>query len=77
MDGQSISVLNHETKKDVTREVLISMILEQKYCGNELFTENLIRTIIWFYGNPLQNYLHTYLHQVQATFNSFLFNAND
>lgn len=75
--GQSILVLNHKTKEDVTREVLISMILEESGPGNELFTENLMRMIIRFYGNPLQDYLRTYLDQVQAEFNSFLFNNND
>lgn len=77
MEGNSILVINHKTKEDVTREVLLSMILEQSAPGNEFFTETLMRMIIRFYGNPLQDNFRAYLDQVQATLNSFLSNAND
>ena len=77
VDGQSILVLNHKTKDDVTREVLISMILEESGPGNELFTENLMRMIICFYGNPLQDYLRLHFDQVHTSLNSFWLNTKD
>ena len=46
MDGDTIDVLNHKTKEDVTREVLISILSEQSVPGDELFTENLMLMII-------------------------------
>lgn len=71
MDGNSIQVLNHKTNEDVTREVLISILLEQSVPGEELFTEELMRMIIRFYGNPMQSALSAHLDQTHAILNSF------
>ena len=81
MDGDTIVVLNHKTKEDVTREVLISILLEQSVPGDELFTEDLMLMIIRFYGNPLQAALSTYLDQthqmLSSLWSSFLTNKKD
>lgn len=71
LDGDTIVVQNHKTKEDVTREVLISIILEQSGPGNELFTENLMRMIICFYGNPLQAALSAHLDQTHELLGSY------
>lgn len=71
MGGDTIVVLNHKTKDDVTREVLISILLEQSVPGDELFTEDLMRMIIRFYGNPLQAALSTHLDQSHEMLSSF------
>ena len=70
MDGYDIVVLNHKTKEDVTREVLISIILDQSVPGNELFTEDLMKMIIKFYGNPMQGLFMSTLDQSHKMFNS-------
>ena len=81
MDGDTIVVLNHKTKEDVTREVLISILLEHSVPGDELFTEDLMRMIIRFYGNPLQAALSTHLdqsHEMLSSFwSNFLINQKD
>jgi len=71
VDGDTIVVLNHKNKEDVTREVLISILLEQSGPGNELFTENLMRMIIRFYGNPMQAALSAHLDQTHEIISSF------
>lgn len=71
MDGDTIIVLSYKTKEDVTREVLINILLEQSVPGNELFTEDLMRKIIRFYGNPLQAALSTHLDQTNEMLSSY------
>jgi len=71
MDGDTIDVLDHKTKEDVTREVLISILSEQSVPGDELFTENLMLMIICFYGNPFQAALSTHLDQTHEMLSSF------
>lgn len=65
MEGREIIVLDNKTKVDVTREVLISIIMEEEFIGGPPFTENLMRMIIQFYGNPLQGLLKNSLDQGQ------------
>lgn len=77
LDGKNIIVLNHKTKEDVTREVLISILLEQSVPGEELFTEDLMRMIIRFYGNPLQGVLSAQLDQAEDAFSSFWANFSN
>ena len=63
MDGCDIAVFTHQTEEDVTREVLISLILDQSMAGNELFSEDLMREIIKFYGHPMQELFKATLDQ--------------
>ena len=70
MDGYNIAVFNHKTEEDVTREVLISLILDQSMAGNELFSEDLMREIIKFYGHPMQELFKATLDQSHNMFAS-------
>lgn len=65
MEGREIIVLDNKTKEDVTREVLISVIMEESIGGEPLFSEDLMRMIIRFYGNPMQSALMATLDQSQ------------
>lgn len=75
MEGREILVLDNKTKEDVTREVLISLIMEESIGGEPLFSEDLMRMIIRFYGNPMQNMLMCTLDQSQKLLNSIWFTA--
>lgn len=70
MEGREILVMDNKTKEDVTREVLISIIMEETIGGEPLFSEDLMRMIIRFYGNPMQGMLMTTLDQSQKMLNS-------
>lgn len=65
MEGCEIIVLDNKTKEDVTREVLISIIMEETIGGEPLFSEDLMKMIIRFYGNPMQSALMATLDQSQ------------
>jgi polyhydroxyalkanoate synthesis repressor PhaR len=81
MAGHEIIVLDNKTKEDVTREVLISVLLEESLVREPLFSENLMRLIICFYGNPLQSTLMNHFDQSLKIINNFWAtasqNAND
>lgn len=69
--GRDILVLDNKTKEDVTREVLISLIQEAAVGGEPLFSEDLMKQLIRFYGNPLQSSLMTYFEQGQKVLETF------
>jgi polyhydroxyalkanoate synthesis repressor PhaR len=71
MTGHEIIVLDNKTKEDVTREVLISVLLEESLASEPLFSEELMRQIICFYGSPLQSTLMNHFDQGLKIINSF------
>lgn len=71
MAGHKIVVLDNKTKEDVTREVLINILLDQSLIGEPVFTEKLMRLIICFYGSPLQSVLTNHFDQNLKMINSF------
>ena len=70
MEGCEIIIRDNKTKEDVTREVLISILMEETIGGEPLFTENLMKMIIRFYGNPMQDMFVATLEQSQRVLNS-------
>ncbi len=71
MEGNVLRVLDSDTKNDVTRDVLISILIEESHVGGPLFSEQFMRMIICFYGNPLQNILIDWLEQNIEVLNKF------
>ena len=71
IEGYEIVVLDYKTKEDVTREVLISILLDESLTGPELFSEQLMKMLIQLYGNPMQVLLKSYFDQNLAVLNSF------
>lgn len=70
MEGHNIIVLDNKSKEDVTREVLISILMDETIGGEPLFSQDLMRAIIQFYGNPLQELFTMTLDQGQKILNS-------
>lgn len=54
-------VVDSQTEEDITRTILLQIILEQEAGGNPLFTASMLERFIRFYGDT-----------AQATFTSFL-----
>ena len=63
LEGYDIVVLDNKTKEDVTREVLVSIIMEETFEDSPIFSEDLMKMIIRFYGHPLQDVLKSALDQ--------------
>jgi len=63
IDGTEFQVVETQTKEDVTRSVLLQIILEQESDNNPLFTSENLRHFIRYYGNQHSDVFSTYLTQ--------------
>jgi polyhydroxyalkanoate synthesis repressor PhaR len=48
---------------DLTRSILLQIILEEETAGVPLFSESMLANIIRFYGHAMQGYMGTYLEK--------------
>jgi len=56
-----------KTNEDLTRTILLQIILEEEAGGSPIFTEAALRNIVRFYGNTMQSFLGGHLERnVQA-----------
>ena len=68
IDGTEFQVIDTQTKEDVTRSVLLQIILEQESENNPLFTSENLRHFIRYYGNNHSDIFSTYLSQSLSFF---------
>ena len=69
LSGESISVVDSKTEKDLTRSVLMQIISEQEGEGREpILTNRVLEQLIRFYGDALQNVFGRYIEQSIMTF---------
>ncbi len=69
LSGESISVMDSKTEKDLTRSVLMQIISEQEGEGHEpILTNRVLEQLIRFYGDALQNVFGRYIEQSIMTF---------
>lgn len=67
MENIPFVVRDVKTNEDLTRAILLQIILEEEAGGSPMFTEAALRNIIRFYGNTLQSFLGGHLERnVQA-----------
>lgn len=67
MDSAQFVVRDAKTSEDLTRSILLQIILEEETGGVPMFTEAVLANIIRFYGNAMQSFMGTYLEKnVQA-----------
>ena len=63
MDSARFAVLDAKTSEDLTRSILLQIILEEESGGAPMFTEAVLANIIRFYGNAMQGFMGAYLEQ--------------
>lgn len=56
-------VLDAKTGDDLTRSILLQIILEEETAGVPLFTEQILANIIRFYGHAMQGFIGAYLEK--------------
>lgn len=61
-------VIDMRTKKDLTQNTLLQIILEQEANDTPIFTTAMLQDFIRFYHEKSQNILSQYLEQVLQTF---------
>jgi polyhydroxyalkanoate synthesis repressor PhaR len=68
MKRTAFVVRDAKSGEDLTRSILLQIILEEESGGEPMFTEDLLANIIRFYGNAMQGAMGQYLEKNFQTF---------
>ena len=68
MTRTAFVVKDAKTQEDLTRSILLQIILEEEAGGEPMFTEDLLSNIIRFYGHAMQGVMGNYLEKNIQTF---------
>ena len=71
MDGVTFAVLDAKTAKDLTRSILLQIILEEESEGVPFLTERMLKNMIRLYGHAMQGFMGSYLEKNVQTFIDF------
>ncbi|WP_034639233.1 polyhydroxyalkanoate synthesis repressor PhaR [Chitinilyticum aquatile] len=63
LDNVDIQVLDAKTSEDITRGVLLQIIMEEEAGGMPMFSYDVLTQIIRFYGNTMQGLMGNYLEK--------------
>lgn len=67
MDCEPFAVIDAKTGEDLTRSILLQIILEQEANGTPMFTAPVLSNIIRFYGHTMQGFMGGYLEKNMQT----------
>ncbi len=68
MTGTTFKVIDAKTEEDITRSLLLQIILEEESGGAPLFSEAVLANLIRTYGHAMQSYMGSYLEKNLQTF---------
>ncbi|ACV37168.1 polyhydroxyalkanoate synthesis repressor PhaR [Accumulibacter sp.] len=71
LSRENFNVLDAKTGEDITRAILLQIILEEEAAGIPLFTTDLLAQMIRFYGHAMQGMLGKYLETNIKSFVDF------
>ena len=63
MESESCIVVDAKTGEDLTRSILLQIILEEEANGSPMFTAPVLANIIRFYGHAMQGLMGGYLEK--------------
>lgn len=63
MASEPLVVRDAKTGEDLTRAILLQIILEEEAAGAPMFSEALLANLIRFYGHAMQGYMGPFLEQ--------------
>ena len=63
MASERFVVRDAKTSEDLTRSILLQIILEEETAGVPIFTEQVLANIIRFYGHAMQDFMGSYLEK--------------
>jgi polyhydroxyalkanoate synthesis repressor PhaR len=72
MGNEPVVVKDAKTGEDLTRSILLQIILEEEAGGAPMFSEAVLANIIRFYGHAMQGYMGSYLEKNVQMFSDFL-----
>ncbi len=67
MDREAFVVRDAKTSDDLTRSILLQIILEEEANGSPMFTPEVLANIIRFYGHAMQGFMGGYLEKNMQT----------
>ena len=67
MENEPFTVLDAKTSEDLTRNILLQIILEEEANGSPMFTPDVLASIIRFYGHAMQGFMGGYLEKSMQT----------
>jgi polyhydroxyalkanoate synthesis repressor PhaR len=68
MSSTQFVVRDAKTNEDLTRSILLQIILEEEAGGAPMFTEAVLSNIIRFYGDAMQSFMGAYLEKNVQSF---------
>jgi polyhydroxyalkanoate synthesis repressor PhaR len=68
LDNVEFRVEDAKTKEDLTRSILLQIILEEETAGAPMFSSDMLSQIIRFYGNAMQGMMGNFLEKNVHTF---------
>jgi len=68
LEGETFEVRDAKTGDDLTRSILLQIILEEETGGMPMFTTQMLAQVIRFYGHAMQGMMGSYLEKNLQTF---------
>src|SRR4029079_14670930 len=68
LDQVEFKVEDAKSHEDVSRRILLQIILEEETAGAPMFSSDMLSQIIRFYGNAMQGMMGSYLEKNIQTF---------
>src|SRR6185503_13660244 len=68
LDQVVFKVVDAKSEEDLTRSILLQIILEEESAGAPMFSSDMLSQIIRFYGNAMQGMMGSYLEKNIHTF---------
>ena len=63
LDGVAFRVVDAKSNEDLTRQILLQIILDEEAGGMPMFSSEMLSQMIRFYGNALQGIMGNYMEQ--------------
>lgn len=74
MDSEPVVIKDAKTGEDLTRSILLQIILEEEAGGAPMFSETVLANIIRFYGHAMQGFMGSYIEKNVQLFTDFQHN---
>jgi len=71
MQHEPVLVKDAKTGEDLTRSILLQIILEEEAAGAPMFSEAMLANIIRFYGHAMQSHMGSYIEKNVQLFSDF------
>ena len=71
LQRENVLVKDAKTGEDLTRSILLQIILEEEAAGIPMFSEAALANIIRFYGHAMQGHMGSYIEKTLQRFTDF------